>query len=90
VFWVTIGSNTNLHLTLINLFSVVGSMVLCDVLTSLVMTVSEEHLTHPKGMEGDLVNYMLKNYLRRSSTLSSYKYIRLKVGWIMHLNFPFL
>jgi len=27
VFWVTIGSNTNLHLTLINLFSVVENMV---------------------------------------------------------------
>jgi hypothetical protein len=26
VFWVTIGSNTNLHLTLINLFSVVGGL----------------------------------------------------------------
>jgi hypothetical protein len=27
LFWVTIGSNTNLHLTLNNLFSVVGNMV---------------------------------------------------------------
>ena len=30
-----------------------------------------------------MVNYLLEDYLRGASTLSSYKYIRLKVGCIM-------
>jgi hypothetical protein len=38
-------------------------------------------------MEGEPVNYMLEDKLRGGSTLSSYKYIRLKVGWIMSLNY---
>ena len=39
MFWVTIGSNTNLHLTLINLFSAVkGGLTMC------VWEISEGHI----------------------------------------------
>ena len=42
----------------------IGTITLHDVLTSYIMTISHEHLTHPKGMEREPVNYMLKDYTK--------------------------
>jgi hypothetical protein len=42
-------------------------------------------LNSPKGMEGEPLT---TEQLRGASTLSSYKYIRLKVGWIVPLTIP--
>jgi hypothetical protein len=56
VFWVTIGSNTNLHLTLINLFSVAIPKLVC------VIKFPHTYLLHtrPKGRNHEIVRAQKK------------------------------